>query len=90
MSYTTEQARMRLREAMETHEWPEDGTSLEHFIRAVFPDDGEPEVNWHPLHHHSDPFLAECCSCPNCVRDRGELPPRPSSDRLDTLPGGIG
>jgi hypothetical protein len=53
--YTTEQARMRLREAMQIHEWPKDGTSEEYFIRAVFPDDqplqqdpevGGDEQNW--------------------------------------------
>lgn len=37
--YTTEQARMRLRETLLTHELPEDGTADEYFIRAAFPDD---------------------------------------------------
>lgn len=37
-AYTLEQARMRLREAFETSEWPKDGTDLEYFIRRAFPD----------------------------------------------------
>jgi hypothetical protein len=36
--YTTEQARMRLREVLATAEWPQDGTAEEYFIREVFPD----------------------------------------------------
>jgi len=39
--YTTEQARMRLREVLLTAEWPQDGTAEEYFIREVFPDDGD-------------------------------------------------
>lgn len=36
--YTVEEARARLRETFATHEWPQDGTDLEYFLRAVFPD----------------------------------------------------
>ena len=39
--YTTEQARMRLREAFAVSELPQDGTDLEYFIRAAFPDGGK-------------------------------------------------
>jgi hypothetical protein len=38
-TYTTEQARMRLRETLLTEEYPQDGTAEEYFIRAAFPDD---------------------------------------------------
>jgi hypothetical protein len=40
--YSTEQARMRLREALQIHEWPQDGTAEEYFIRDVFPDPDQP------------------------------------------------
>lgn len=43
--YTTEQARMRLRETFATHEPPSDGTSEEYFIRAAFPDVSESPGN---------------------------------------------
>jgi hypothetical protein len=36
--YTTEHARMRLREVLTIAEWPQDGTAEEYFIREVFPD----------------------------------------------------
>lgn len=39
VTYTTEQARMRLRETLLTEEYPQDGTAEEYFIRAAFPDD---------------------------------------------------
>lgn len=38
-TYTTEQARMRLRKTLATSEPPQNGTGEEYFIRAAFPDD---------------------------------------------------
>lgn len=35
---TVEQARMQLREAFETSEWPRSGSDMEYFIRRAFPD----------------------------------------------------
>lgn len=59
--YSTEQARMRLREVLTTAEWPEDGTAEEYFIREVFPDDGEPDGPASPVLGDEERERRMCC-----------------------------